>query len=271
MAHQDVNERKDKILDIIVRSYIDTAEPVGSRTISRHYNLGLSPASIRNVMADLEEQGLLKQPHTSAGRIPSDKGYRYWVDCLMKPEEMRDKEKEWILRELGKARTIEGLAEKVSKVISELTDNAALIYIRSLKRVSFLTHLLEELVKAERLGDFLEEESELFIEGAFRMFEQPEFQDIHKMRLFLQAFDEKEDFLQIFLKDLYEEGVQVHIGKESGLGDLEDVSLVVKDWYLGDHPIGGVAVVGPTRMRYAKVVSVVDFVADSVSEITEKF
>src|SRR4051812_12885264 len=102
MGHD--HERCDKIFDVIVTSYIETAEPVGSRTISKRSDLGLSPASIRNVMADLEDQGLLMQPHTSAGRVPTDKGYRYWVDSLMKPEELTREEKEWVLEELSKAR-----------------------------------------------------------------------------------------------------------------------------------------------------------------------
>ena len=271
MNADDVTLRRDKVLDIIVRSYIDTAEPVGSRAISRRYDLGLSPASIRNVMADLEEQGLLKQPHTSAGRVPTDKGYRYFVDRLMEPEELSDHEKHWVHTELGKVRTIEGLAEKVSKIIAKLTENAALIYIKNLKRVSFLNYLLEELVEAQKLTNFLEEEPELFIEGVPLVFEQPEFHDLQKMRLLLQAFDEKYNFLQILIRDLEEKGVQVHIGRENALGELVDVSLVVKDCYLGGIAIGGVAVVGPTRMRYSKVVSVVDYVADSVTEAVQRF
>ena len=271
MRNEDLNLRRDTIFHIIVRSYIETAEPVGSRTISRRYNLGLSPASIRNVMADLEEQGLLKQPHTSAGRVPTDKGYRYYVDTLMPREELTVKEKEWIGGELAKVRTVEGMAEKVSKIVAELTQNAALVYIKNLRRVSFLNYLLEELIEAQKLSDFFEEESELFIEGASRVFGQPEFQDVHKMQLLLQEFDEKLNLVQILTDDLNEEGVQVHIGRENALGELEDVSLVVKDCYVGEVPIGGVAVVGPTRMRYPKAVSVVEYVADGITEAVSRF
>ncbi len=271
MPQKHTDERKDKIFDLIVRSYIETAEPVGSRTLSRRSDLKLSPASIRNVMADLEEEGLLKHPHTSAGRVPTDKGYRYFVDRLMKPEELTKNEKTWVRTEVGKVRTIEGLVEKVSKVISELTDNAALIYIKNLKRVSFLNYLLEELIEAEKLERFLEEEPELFIEGAFRIFEQPEFHDLGKMRLLLRAFDDKYEFLQVFINDLNQEGVQVHIGHENPTGQLDEVSLVLKDCYLSGIPIGSVAVVGPTRMKYPKVVAVVEYVADSVTEAIQKF
>jgi transcriptional regulator of heat shock response len=239
--------------------------------LSQDHDLDLSPASIRNVMADLEAAGLLMQPHTSAGRVPTDKGYRYWVDALMEPEELPEREKELIWNELHRERTVAGLVEKVSKIISELTENAAMIYLKNLKRASFLSQLIDELVAGRRIEEFLEEEPELFIDGAFRMFGHPEFQDLEKMRHLLQAFDEKVAFLDILVRDLESEGIHVHIGSENVAGRLGNVSLVVKDCYFGNMPIGGVAVVGPTRMRYSKAVSVVGFVADSLTDAMKKF
>ena len=88
-----LNERKIKILQAIINDYIETAEPVGSRTIAKKYNLGISSATIRNEMSDLEEMGLILQPHASAGRIPSDMGYRLYVDHLMQKHELGEKEK----------------------------------------------------------------------------------------------------------------------------------------------------------------------------------
>jgi len=265
------DKRRDVIFDIVVKSYIETAEPVGSQTISRRSGIGLSPASIRNIMADLEDQGLLHQPHTSAGRVPTDKGYRYWVDTLMQPEELEKSKKAWVQHELSSARTIEALAERVSKIISALTGNAAVIYVKNLKRVSFLSYLLDELIEAQRISEFLEEEPEIFVEGLFRVFEQPEFSDQRKMIRLLQAFDDKDHFVEILSEDMDADGIQVYIGSESGFDELGPVSLVVKDWYLGRTPIGGVAVVGPTRMRYPRVVSAVDFVARSASEAVSRF
>ena len=277
-----ITERNNVIFDLVVRSYIDTAEPVGSRTISRHFDIGLSSASVRNVMSDLEEQGYLKQPHTSAGRVPTDLGYRYWVDSLMQQETLGEREKDRIQDELRSARSIETLAEKICKAISEMTGNVVIVYVKNLKRISFLNHLLSDLVESEKLADFFEEEPELFIDGASRIFEQPEFQDLAKMRVLLHAFDEKEDFLNALMGDLIEEegpgargvlknGVNVRIGSENDLRDLEDVSLVTKDCYLSRTPVGGVAIVGPTRMKYPKVMAAVDYVADSVSELVGRF
>ena len=267
----ETNDRNDLILDLLIKEYIETAEPVGSRTLTKRFDLGLSPASIRNVMADLEDQGFLKQPHTSAGRVPTDRGYRYWVDSLMEPEELTEEECRLIHEEVSRARTIEALAARICRLISGLTGNAVVVYVKNLKRVSFLNHLLEELVHAQKLADFLEEEPELFIDGTSRILDQPEFRDIEKMRHLLRAFDEKLNILQALMRAEEDAAVHVRIGHENEMGVFEDVSLVTKDYHLGPTPIGGVAVVGPTRMRYPKVVSVVNYVADTVSDAISRF
>ena len=92
----DLDARKQKILQAIIQDYISSAEPVGSRTIARKYDLGVSAATIRNEMFDLEIMGYLEQPHTSSGRIPSLKGYRFYVDCLLKPTKITDAEKQFV-------------------------------------------------------------------------------------------------------------------------------------------------------------------------------
>jgi transcriptional regulator of heat shock response len=271
MHPSEGNERRDRIFDVIVRSYIETAEPVASRMISRRSDLGLSSASIRNVMADLEEQGLLAQPHTSAGRVPTDKGYRYWVDCLMQPEELAEDEKREAVRQLEAVRNVGVMAERVSRMLSELTDNAALVFIKNLRRGSFLAELGEKLAEAERLMEAMEQENGVFIDGAFRVCDQPEFRDARKLKTLLQAFDDKRQFVRVIVRDLGEEGLHVHIGRESAEDELADLSVVVKDCYLAGRPIGSVAVVGPKRMNYSKVVSVVDFIADTVSERVARY
>lgn len=263
-----VDKRQDQIFDIIVQCYIETAEPVGSRTISKRSRLGLSPASIRNVMADLEEEGLLRQPHTSAGRVPTDRGYRYWVDSLMRREDLTPDEKDHVKRQISRERTLEGLVEKVSKLISELTENAAVVFLKSYRRASFLPEELGRL-EAARLEEYWEEQAGLFVEGLFRMFDYPEFRDPDKIRQLLQAFGDKEEFLSILEHDLESRGTTLHIGSENA-PELGDVSIVVHHWHAGGTPVGGVAAVGPTRMRYPKVVSVVEYVADTVSDAVRR-
>ncbi|OGW91424.1 MAG: hypothetical protein A3D28_00395 [Omnitrophica bacterium RIFCSPHIGHO2_02_FULL_63_14] len=271
MKKDTPKNRRDCIFKHIVHSYVETAEPVGSQALSKRFNLGLSPASIRNVMVELEELGLIAQPHTSAGRVPTERGYRYYVDSLMRPEPLAEREKGWIGRQMREARSMDSLVENVSKAVSKLTGNAAIIYIPHMRRVSFLNHLLEELVEAEKLNDFFEEDEEVFIEGAFRMLAQPEFRDAARMGRLLQAFDEKSPIVRILIRDLEEDGLHVHIGSENAPAKLEGVSLVVRDCTLGGHPIGGVAVLGPIRMPYARIISVVDYVADSVGRAMERF
>jgi len=123
-----MDERKRKILRAIVLDYIATAEPIGSRTIARKFDLGVSPATIRNEMADLEDLGLIEQPYTSAGRIPSDAGYRYFVDCLMDPQELSDEQKETIERESTKQiHEIQEVISHTSKLLSELTSLTSIV------------------------------------------------------------------------------------------------------------------------------------------------
>ena len=122
---QELNERKSKILRAIIKNYLETGEPVGSRTISKYTDLNLSSATIRNEMADLEELGYIMQPHTSAGRIPSDQGYRWYVDMLMSRKEQEVTElKEQMLE---KADKIDQLLKQVAKVLANNTNYATMI------------------------------------------------------------------------------------------------------------------------------------------------
>lgn len=129
-----LNDRKTKILHAIIQDYINTAEPVGSRTLSKKYSLGVSPATIRNEMSDLEELGYLMQPYTSAGRIPSDKGYRLYVDSLMEIKSIADLQRKNIktnlLRQFGEA---EQLLQYSSKIISQLTNYTSAVLTPQIK------------------------------------------------------------------------------------------------------------------------------------------
>lgn len=123
----ELNERKLKILQAIITSYLDTAEPVGSRTISKNYDLGLSPATIRNEMSDLEELGLIMQPHTSSGRIPSDKGYRLYVDILLENQKAQVKRIALLEHLVEKADRIENLLQEIAKMLAKETHYATMI------------------------------------------------------------------------------------------------------------------------------------------------
>lgn len=136
-----LDERKRKILQAIIDDYINTGEPVGSRTIAKKYIFGISSATIRNEMSDLEEMGYLEQPHTSAGRIPSDKGYRYYVDELMQLSKLSPEEVQFIKSQLDtKFNEVNDYMEKIVKIISELTNYTAVLSTPNVKK-SFIKHL----------------------------------------------------------------------------------------------------------------------------------
>ncbi|ACM60651.1 heat-inducible transcription repressor HrcA [Caldicellulosiruptor bescii] len=136
-----LDERKRRILEAIIDDYINTGEPVGSRTIAKKYIFGISSATIRNEMSDLEEMGYLEQPHTSAGRIPSDKGYRYYVDELMKVSRLSPQQVEFIRSQLDiKFNEINEYMENIAKIISNLTNYTAVISTPNVKK-SFIKYL----------------------------------------------------------------------------------------------------------------------------------
>jgi len=123
-----MDERKQKVLQAIILDYIATADPVGSRTIAKKYDLGVSPATVRNEMADLEDMGFIEQPHTSAGRIPSQIGYRYYVDCLMEKEPVKAEMKEVVRSALvNRIRETEDLIQFSSRLLSQLTNYTAMV------------------------------------------------------------------------------------------------------------------------------------------------
>ncbi len=133
-----LDERKQRILQAIINDYISSAEPVGSRTIARKYDLGVSPATIRNEMADLEMLGYLEQLHTSSGRIPSSKGYRFYVDDLLPPQPMDDREKalidEWYR---ARVKRIEEVFQETARIISRVTKNISLVLAPQLSQAAF--------------------------------------------------------------------------------------------------------------------------------------
>ena len=133
-----LDERKQRILQAIINDYISSAEPVGSRTIARKYALGVSPATIRNEMADLEMLGYLEQLHTSSGRIPSSKGYRFYVDDLLPPQPMTSHEKEVIDRWYrARVKRVEEVFQETAKIISRMTKNISLVLAPQITKAAF--------------------------------------------------------------------------------------------------------------------------------------
>ena len=234
-----LDERKRRILTAIVGDYISSAEPVGSRTLARKYDLGVSPATIRNEMADLESLGFLSRFHTSSGRIPSSKGYRFYVDSLM-PRKVSAKDKR-VIDEWYRRRT-QGAFEvfrETARIISQVTHNLSLV-----------------LKEGDTSG------AGLYYSGQARLLEQPEFCDIGRVREIL-LFLEEESRLKAVLRSS-PEGLSVKIGREIRCRNICDCSIVTLRLSLGEAS-PTIAVLGPTRMEYGRAISLLRYMNDYLS------
>ncbi|MFW5787819.1 MAG: heat-inducible transcriptional repressor HrcA [Halanaerobiales bacterium] len=342
----NLDDRKKEILKAIIQEHIITAEPVGSRTLSKNYDFGVSSATIRNEMADLEDMGYLEQPHTSAGRIPSDKGYRYYVDVLMDQQKVISTNLQRSIKQLYKEeKDIKDIISETVKMLSNLIHYTALISEPQLKESRIrkvqvievarkslmiilitdtgmvnnkLIHLEKELnnrqvryinrylsdrlenkklstldqefmkklegeIKkrlsiSKKLLDLINKELEVLVDpadlqiylgGTSYILEQPEFNDLDALKQVMRILDQ-EDVLRKLIGNVSEEGIEVKIGRENNLEEIQNCSLVVATYSLEDKAIGKIGVIGPTRMEYPRVISTVDFVADVLGEIISK-
>ena len=246
MIFHEVDERKQKILNAIVRDYQQSAEPVGSRNLSRRYLPDISPATIRNEMADLEEEGFIAQPHTSAGRIPTDKGYRFYVDRLMKTIRPSHREEEIVKQTFQKfSSNIDEVLHQTAKLLSHTLDYTAVV-------INHGSH------------------HRVFSSGTSNLLRQPEFRNLAHMERILELLEE-EEMLSELVEEYSQEGesVTIKIGSENKLRPVKDCSMVVTSFEVNNEPIGGISIIGPTRMYYSKVASLVDYVAKELSRVLE--
>lgn len=340
-----MDERKRKILLAIVQDYIATAEPVGSRTISKKYDLGASPATIRNEMADLEELGLIEQPHTSAGRVPSDQGYRYYVDYLMERQRVSKEEQRFVSRgyEL-KAKEIAQVIQRTTGLLSEMSNYTAIVLgpqagksafkhiqlvpvdvgkallvvvsqsgmvynklietpeginnedlqqitrvlnaklegltIQDIKRtliqdiyfeLSKNEHIFQmamQLLEQDRPLNFGEEK--VYLSGTLNMLNQPEFRNLDKVKSLLGLFDQESVLKDIMYNASDKEGLSVTIGGENQIAEINECSMITATYHIDGKVVGALGVLGPTRMEYAKVTSLVDFMTNNLSEILSR-
>jgi transcriptional regulator of heat shock response len=238
----DHQERRDRILGIVVDQYIKTVTPVSSGFIAQNYRLDLSSATIRNILAELEETGHLTHPHTSAGRLPTQQGYRYYVDNLMHEIHLLEEEKARILAEYKKGvRKLEFLMEKTSEVLSEVTHYTSII--------SF-----------EGLG------SKMICRGTDYVVGYPAAPDLQQIQSILRALEAKEQILELINRDL-EKKTRIYIGHEMACAGIDSCSLAVSPFEKKNGPRVRLAVLGPTRMDYEKVVSTLEYVTGLMREI----
>lgn len=338
-----LNERKKKILQIIIEDYISSAEPVGSRTIARKYDLGLSPATIRNEMSDLELLGYLEQPHTSAGRIPSAQAYRFYVDALIEPGTLTDNDMALIDGWYNeRRRNIDDIFQSTAKILSRMTQNVSMFltnqqtianfcYLKFLpldsqhailcivaddgsidtnvvdiplgmssEEMDYLAGKMSKLLEDRNLSDISVEilqnvhtdvvedklifssllqavrkmtgrrqEQKVFLGGTKQLLNQPEFRDVERVRNLLGILEE-EKVLKDLLQGGEDSGLKVTIGSENKFTGIQDCSMVQATYRLNGQIVGTMAVLGPTRMEYGKVISVMDYLHKYLKTILDK-
>lgn len=344
MQLNEYETRRRQVLLAVIESFVETALPVGSKMISESSRLGLSPATIRNVMAELEETGYLTHPHPSAGRVPTAKGYRFYVDHLITSERLSGEEERSIEEAFQRSGTVEKVMEKVAHLLSQMTHQAAVVLCPQmgsslLKRIEFIpvkgnevlvvlmTHtgvIKNALVQLEtetareellRISHFLntelidmslaeicetlyhrllderssffyickrakeiiegsglaEGEGELYLEGTRNILDKPEFREFHKIQPILSLLEEKKELLEILKRDAAHEGLHVYIGEEMGCAGIEGCSLVTSSYRVGERSCGTLGVIGPTRLQYSRMMSIVSRIASKITEWTETF
>jgi len=245
MENKKIEERRKRVLAIVVRLYVDSAEPISSKVVSDR--VGLSSATVRNIMSDLERLGYIFHPHTSAGRIPTEKGYRFYVNFLMEPGDIPLRERS-LIDSINKltTRRLEDIVEESSYILS---------YISSLAAITMFPRA---------------EENKLYFDGTHHILEQPEFKDSDIMLDLFRALEEEEIFLDIFRSDLDTVGTEVHIGRENGLSILDACSIITANYSIQGNVAGTIGVIGPTRMNYRKLVPAVDYLAQTMSSFFNK-
>lgn len=238
----DYESRRKTILAATINKYIREATPVASEDISREFDL--SSATIRNIFAELEEVGYLTHPHTSGGRIPTDKGYRYYVDFLISQMELMEEEKERIAKEYRRGiRRFEDALEETSEIISAVTHYAGIV-------------------------SFLEWQDKFFYRGISRILDQPEFRDSEKIRLLFKIVEDRRHLLDIINRD-FPEKVKVYIGRELGCPEMENCSLVVSGYRRKNRLSGRLAVLGPVRMEYRHIIPALEYISGVLTGVLD--
>ena len=238
----DISDRQKELLRAVIEEYINTADPVGSESIVKKYKLGVSPATIRNEMAALIESGHLKQPHTSAGRIPTPMGLKIYINEMMKEQEVPIKDEVQIKENLWDYRfQFPRLLKNATKELADKTGTLALA---------------------------VSEEGDIYYSGASSILDMPEFYDIDLTTAVLTLLDRYELLNDIFSKAVGDEPVHVLLGDEIGFDYMEYAGFVFSPFGSGKRNAGVVGIVGPTRMRYERVIPTVRYFGDLLTELS---
>jgi heat-inducible transcriptional repressor len=338
--------RKRKLLQAVIYQYVRTAKPVGSQVIVDKYNFGLSSATVRNLLVDLEKEGFLIQPHTSAGRVPTDKGYRFYVDSLLEIQTLASAEEERIRKEYqARSKELEGMMLSTSHMLSALSHYTGLILsprldktlIRRLQLISLggnqilvvvvsqsglirhrvvtlnrpisserltsissvlndklqglplsevRTQILDHIEAAEQehaevfslakdlardAFDLNKEEHQLYVDGKENIVDFPEFNDYRQLSSLLKVVEEKNLLTSILENEMKKGGLTVKIGSENKRPELRGISLVSSTYKIGENAVGVLGILGPRRMEYARMISLVEGVTRIVNQMLTRY
>src|SRR6266567_3871140 len=249
-----LDRRAQILLKTLVERYIAEGEPVGSRSLSRFSGLDLSPATIRNVMADLEELGFVASPHTSAGRVPTARGYRFFVDTLLTEKTYSPSELTTAANFLNQnyaGLTFEEIHRRVHDELKQLREDM----------IQLMTAALEAGSAA------LSESTENYvIAGERNLLDSHDLaSNMSRLRELFELFERKTLLMQILELSTRAQGVQLFIGGESGIATLDECSVVTAPYEVDGKVVGTVGVIGPTHMAYERVIPIVDITAKLLS------
>lgn len=236
----DLTERQKNLLRAIIEKYIETAEAVGSETIEREGSLGVSPATIRNEMVRLTNMGYLKQLHTSAGRVPTSAGMKFYVDQLMEEKSLSLKDEVAIKEELTEPNEpYEKLLRHTARALADQTRSLAVV--------------------TDDFGD-------IYSSGMANILEMPEFFDIDITRTVLSMLDRAEMLQPIMSLLPREEQLRILFGEELGIPYLEPCSIVVTRYQMPNHR-GYLGIIGPSRLNYSVVIPTMKYFSQLLSEV----
>lgn len=337
----ELDERKRKILGAIVEEYIDSAEPVSSGSLLKNCDLNCSSATIRNEMSELEKIGFLEKTHTSSGRIPSQKGYRYYVDELLREDDLSKAEMEFIKEKLErKVNDLEELTKIATTTLSEIThyttitigpdvtthcivdikfvllgnrvlmaiiltdsgiiresiikfdeditqeqiDDLTVIFKNKLigKALEKLDVPIEEFITTEmkaginiikkiieEINKLLKESNKVYLEGTNKVVDMPEFKKVDLAKEFLNVLNAK-DLVSDVINTGLAKDINVYIGEESEKEELKNFSIVTFNHLIDGKDIGTIGIIGPTRMDYSKVISVMKYISKKINDDYKK-
>src|SRR3990167_2317044 len=286
LMSKTLNERAQYLLKSLIEKHISDGQPVGSKTMAEDTSLSLSSASIRNVLADVEEKGYISSIHTSSGRVPTEKGYRFFVDSLITVKPMHSSAVAQFQDQLSIGKNIQTLVNSASSLLSDLTHMVSVVSLPRkehfiLSQIEFLPlspcRILAIIVfyDKEKKNELMKNEMSItdkaledssskdayVIAGETNLIDYASDSELNTLKKLFETFTQKQKMVDLFERCLQTQGIQIFIGKESNYSSLGNFSMITSTYAAEDEPIGVLGIIGPTRMPYDRIIPIVDITA----------